>query len=207
MNKRIGLFGGSFDPIHFGHLISARSIGERLGLSRVVLIPAARPPHKEGGPVADADDRLAMARLAVAEDPFFEVSDCELHRSGPSYTIDTVLEFVELNGPPIELFWIIGADSLPELPTWHRIGDIVDSVRIVTAARPGWKTPGSQGLAGAIGQERMRAVLGDCISTPEIDISSTDIRSRVGNGLSIRYLTPPAVVSYIESGSFYRTSP
>lgn len=198
MSQRIGLYGGSFDPIHHGHLIAARSIAERLDLSRVVLIPSARPPHKRNWVLSDASHRLAMANLAVVGDVLFEVSDVEMHRSGPSYTIDTVAEFRRRLGSGVELSWIIGADSLPELPTWHRIAELVNQVRIVTATRPGWKPPAMASLTTAVGTEAAQSLLEDCIETPAIDISSTDIRARVADGRSVRYLIPAEVASYIE---------
>ena len=206
MSERIGLYGGSFDPIHFGHLIPARSIAERLALSRVVLIPSARPPHKHSGTVADVRDRLAMATLAVQGDPLFQVSDVELHREGPSYTFDTVQQFRAMLHPAAELFWIIGADSLPELPTWYRISELVAAVTIVTVARPGWEGGELPALTVAVGPQLAEELLENCYETPEIDISSTDIWQRVGEARSIRYLTPDAVVSYIESHQLYRRS-
>ncbi|HKQ47085.1 MAG TPA: nicotinate-nucleotide adenylyltransferase [Phycisphaerae bacterium] len=203
MSQRIGLYGGSFDPIHFGHLISARSIAEQLGLARIVLIPSARPPHKRGVVLSDARHRLAMVKLAVAGDPLFEVSDVELHRAGPSYTIDTVADFRTRLGPEVELIWIIGADSLPELPTWHRIAELVTQVRIVTATRPGWKPPALEALAAVVGAVRAQALFDDCVSTPAIDISSTQIRERAAKKRSIRYLTPDEVTSYISKNGLY----
>src|SRR5262245_43523413 len=108
--QRVGLLGGSFNPIHFGHLISARAVAEQLQLRRIILIPAASPPHKQIDTLVSADDRLAMARLAVAGDDLFEVSDIELHRSGPSYTIDTITALKDAGLQSSELFWIIGTD-------------------------------------------------------------------------------------------------
>jgi len=203
MSNRIGLFGGSFDPIHFGHLISVRSVAEALQLSRIILIPSARPPHKEGVPITEAEHRMAMARLAVEGDGLFEVSDLELHRAGPSYTLDTVEAFQRRLGDRAELFWIIGADSLPELPTWHRIAELVQRVTIVTAARPGWQRPSVKLLAEAVGDQNARALLSNCCNTPRIDISATDIRARVAAGRPIRYFTAEKVASYIQQQHLY----
>jgi nicotinate-nucleotide adenylyltransferase len=200
---RIGLYGGSFDPIHFGHLICAQSIAEQINLTRVVLILSPRPPHKTGRRLTDAEHRLAMARLAVEGDPLFEVSEIELHRAGPSFTIDTVGAFRAQVGTEAELFWIIGADSLPELPTWRRVSELVRAVHIVTAKRPGSRSADSAALAAAVGQAQARALLDHCIETPEIGISSTDIRKRVAIGQSIRYMVPEAVGSYIKQKSLY----
>lgn len=204
MAQRIGLYGGSFDPIHFGHLISARSLAEQLSLNRVVLIPAMLPPHKQTSELTDARHRLEMARLAVQGDPLFEVSDAELHRAGPSYTFDTVTQFRQQLGPLVELFWFIGADSLPELPSWYRVAELVKVVRIVTAARPGWTRPDPVHLIAAVGPPAARQLLEDCLETPRIDISATDIRARVRSGLSIRYLVPEGVASYIATQRLYK---
>lgn len=197
MNERVGLFGGSFDPIHFGHLISARSLAEQLSFSRVILIPSARPPHKAGVEVSPFQHRFAMARAAVDGDPLFEVSDIEMKRAGPSFTLDTVNEYRIRVGNDSETFWIIGADSLPELPTWHRIRELVRRTRIVTATRPGWKAPNWEALAREVGREAACQLREDCRQTPGIDISASEIRDRAGAGRSIRYLTPRAVESYI----------
>lgn len=205
MTERIGLYGGSFDPIHFGHLISARCLAERLDFSRLILVPSARPPHKRGSDLAAAPHRLEMTRLAVEGDPLFEVSDAELLREGLSYTIDTVMECRRRLGPTPELFWIIGADTLPELPTWHRVAELVTHVRIVTATRPGWQPPDVALLASAVGDEPARRLLGDCYETPSIDISSTDIRSRVRSGRSVQYLLPASVASYITAKGLYKS--
>ena len=199
----IAIYPGSFDPIHFGHLISAQSIAEQVNLSRVVLILSPRPPHKTGRRLTDAEHRLAMARLAVESDPLFEVSDIELHRAGPSFTIDTVTAYRGLVGDAAELFWIIGADSLPELPTWRRIGDLVCAVQIVTAKRPGSRLPVPAALAAAVGDAQAKALMDHCVDTPEIDISSTDIRRRVAARQSIRYMVPEAVASYITQKGLY----
>ncbi|MFQ5424564.1 MAG: nicotinate-nucleotide adenylyltransferase [Phycisphaerae bacterium] len=203
MADRVGMFGGSFDPIHFGHLISARSIAEQLQLSRVVLIPSPRPPHKPADALIDARHRIEMTRRAVAGDPLFEVSEVELGRSGPSYTIDTVDVFRERYGVDSGLVWIIGADSLPELATWHRVAELVDRVRIVTATRPGRKTPDMSRLGAMIGPDATGRLLSDCFSTPAIDISATAIRQRIAEGRPVRYLTPDAVIAYIETHGIY----
>lgn len=204
MPTRIGLYGGSFDPIHFGHLISARSIAEQLDLERIVLIPSARPPHKQGVTMTSAEHRLAMARTAVEGDPLFEVSDVELHREGPSYTYDTVGQFLNVYGEDAMLCWIIGGDTLPELPSWYRVAELVQRVRIVTATRPGWTPPDPAILTPAVGSEAARSLLADSLTTPEIDISATDIRQRVRDGRSIRYMVPESSRSYIARHGLYK---
>jgi|CXWL01.1.fsa_nt_gi nicotinate-nucleotide adenylyltransferase len=204
MTTHIGLYGGSFDPIHFGHLISARSAAEQLGLSRIVLIPSAVPPHKQEHVLTPAEDRLSMARLAVADDPMFEVSDIELRRAGPSYTFDTVTQFRKQLGPAVNLCWIIGADSLSRLPTWYRIAELVKLVRIVTLTRPGWTHEQARVVLNAgLGPAATDVLLQDCLNTPAIQISATQIRTRLGDGKSIRYLVPESVRSYIKDKHLY----
>ena len=204
MSAGVGLFGGSFDPIHVGHLIAARAVAEEIGLSRVILIPSAHPPHKRSGDLAAADHRLAMTRLAVADEPGFEVSDVELQREGPSYTIDTVESFRRTLGSEAELHWIIGSDSLPELPTWHRVDELVDLCAIVTATRPGYETPDLTHLTGPLSPAQVQRLRDTLCATPRIDVAATGIRDRVRCGRSIRYLVPEAVRDYIEQHGLYR---
>ncbi|MEE8170038.1 MAG: nicotinate-nucleotide adenylyltransferase [Phycisphaerae bacterium] len=205
MTARIGLYGGSFDPIHFGHLISARAVADALNLTKIVLIPAASPPHKLADTLAPAADRLAMAQLAVRNDPLFEVDDLELHRPGPSFTFDTVTEFRRRLGSQAELFWIIGGDTLPELATWHRIPELVGIVAIVTTVRHAAGKPDLSSLASLIPASDLESLRANCLETPAIQISSTDIRNRTGRGRSIRYLTPDPVVVFIDEHGLYRT--
>jgi len=199
----VALFGGSFDPIHNGHLIVARSVAEQLGASRLVFIPAATPPHKRHNDLVPAEDRLAMVRLAVAGESGWEVSDCELRRNGPSYTIDTVMEFRERLGADTPIAWVIGADTLPELASWYRVEELVELCRIVTAARPGWERPDVAPLRTRLADAHVRRLAGDILDTPRIDIAATDIRRRVREGRSIRYLVPDAVREYIERRRLY----
>jgi len=205
MGTRIGLYGGTFDPIHHGHLISARALAEQLELTRVILIPSAQPPHKPDVAHTPIDDRIAMVRAAVDGDALFEVSTIEAERDGPSYTFDTVGAFRDQLGQAAELFWFIGGDSLPELHSWHRIRELVERVTIVTAARPGWKLPTEAELAEAVSPTAARQLLDHCIATPKIGISATQIRARCADGLSIRYLAPDAVVEYVGSHGLYRS--
>ncbi|HWL93811.1 MAG TPA: nicotinate-nucleotide adenylyltransferase [Phycisphaerae bacterium] len=201
---RIGLYGGSFDPIHFGHLISARSVAEQLSLEKIVLIPCGQPPHKRDRVLTDARHRLELLRLAVEGDPLFEVDDREVRQPGPSYTIQSVDAYREQFGDVAELFWIIGADSLPELPTWHRVGELVERVQIVTAVRPGFAAPPADLLKKAVGSESAEQLLKHCLHTPEIDISASDLRRRIHSGRSIRYLVPESARSYIDLHNLYR---
>ena len=192
-------FGGSFNPIHHGHLLIARAAAEAAGYDRVVLIPSAQPPHKPGAAdLAPAADRLAMCRLAAetaeASD-LFEVNDLELRRHGPSYTIDTARELTRQGFGVVH--WLIGTDTLPLLRTWHEPDALLREVHFVVVARPGWQTDWT-----AV-QPAYLPLRQNVVTAPLIEISATDIRRRVAAGKSIDYLTPPAVVRYIRERGVY----
>lgn len=191
-------FGGTFNPIHHGHLIGARAAAEEGGFGRVLLIPAGRPPHKDAAVAgAEATDRLAMCHAAVLGDPFFEVCDLEIRRSGRSYTVETVEALAGQMQRPID--WLIGADSLPTLPTWHRPLDLLRHAIIHYLARPGYEINWDEL------PEPYQGLRQNCLPAPRIDISSTDIRRRIAGGQPIDYLTPPAVVRYIRDRRLYAT--
>jgi nicotinate-nucleotide adenylyltransferase len=203
MDGGVVLFGGSFNPVHHGHLIIARAAAEHLGAARVVLIPSANPPHKLDAELADASDRLEMVRLATENEPGFQFSDLELQREGPSYTYDTVQAFKADLGPDIPLAWLIGAHSLPELHSWYRAGELVEQCRIITAVRPGHESPDLTSLMGVLSLPQIECLKRHRLPTPRIDISATDIRARVRRGLSIRFLVPEAVSRYIADRGLY----
>jgi nicotinate-nucleotide adenylyltransferase len=206
MTARIALFGGSFNPIHNGHLIVARSIAERLDLERAIFLPSAQPPHKTAVALLDAAHRAEMVKLAIEGEPVFEVSDYDLTRAGPSYTIETVAHFREEFGPDASLYWVIGVDSLNDMTTWYRVGALVDACRIITARRPGWEEIHWEQLGTRLGAEQIATLRSGVLDTPLIDISSTDIRQRIRDGRSIRYLVPDCVRAYIDEHGLY-TSP
>ncbi len=203
MALRIGLYGGSFDPIHHGHLIVARAVAEQLELDRVIFLPSARPPHKDGDNLAPTAHRAALVKLAIAGEPRFEFSDYDLTRGGPSYTIDTVQHFRKVLGDQVVLHWIIGTDSLAELTTWHRIDALIEACRVVTAARGGVESVEWDALASALSEKQVADLKAGVLETPVIDISATDIRARIGTGRSIRFLVPGAVRAYIEEHALY----
>lgn len=189
--------GGSFNPIHHGHLLCARAAAEAAGLSGVVLMPSRSPPHKPNDPdLASAQDRLAMCRVAVAGVAAFTVDDREMRRTGPSYTIDTVRELRREGWPAVH--WMIGADMLLILPTWRQARELMEEANFVIVARPGWTIDWNQL------PEPFRRLRENVVTAPLIDISATDIRRRVAAGQSIDFLTPPAVVDYIRSRAVYR---
>jgi nicotinate-nucleotide adenylyltransferase len=190
-------FGGSFNPIHDGHLRCAQVVAEKGGYERVLLIPSARPPHKpDPADLAPAADRLAMCRLAAADRPLFAVSDIETRRGGPSYTIETAQELRRQGFSTIN--WLIGADMLLYLPKWHRVSELLREVHFVVMARPGW-TIDWERLPGAF-----RHLRNHVVEAPLIDISATEIRRRVREGLPIEHLTPVAVAKYIHEHGLYR---
>jgi nicotinate-nucleotide adenylyltransferase len=200
---RLGVFGGTFNPVHLGHMIMAQDAMEAFDLSRVMFVPCACPPHKSAAGLAPAAHRLAMLEAAIEGDLRFEVSDLELQRGGTSYTIDT-LRAVAADHPGVELYFIIGADSLVELHLWREIETLLGLCRIVTIARPGVNLEALQAKDIKLrdpwpGQIQAAIRIGHLMN-----VSSTDIRYRVAEGMSIRYLVPPGVDMYIAEHSLYR---
>lgn len=200
------IFGGTFDPIHTGHLIVARAVAEAFDVPKVTLMPTRTPPHKAESS-APAEHRLAMCRLAVGDDPLFEVSELELDREGPSYTVDTLRQ-IKQQQPDAEILWMIGLDMLRILHQWREAEAVVNLARIVTALRP--PRPGNlakelRPLENAFGRERFGQLLADVVETPLIEVSSTEIRRRLAAGRPIRYLTPVMVADYISKSRLYNT--
>lgn len=191
-------FGGSFNPIHHGHLICARHLAEVGGFQRVVLIPSGQPPHKpHATDLALPEHRLAMCRLAAASEPeLFGVEDLELTRLGPSYTIDTAHDLQTRGWGKVH--WLIGADMLAILPQWHQAQALLETVEFVVMARPGWTMDWSALPAP------FRKLRHNVLEAPLIQISATDLRQRVAQGRSIAFLTPPPVVEYIQLHRLYQ---
>lgn len=192
---RIGLLGGTFDPIHLGHLIAAEQVRDELNLQQVWFLPAPVPPHKHDQPVIDPTHRLRMVERAVAEHPHFRVSRVEFERAGSSYTVDTMAVLRE-RYLEHDFYFIIGADMVEDLPNWHKIEQLTEYTQFVGLDRPGYERPE---LADYIAR-RVHYV-----TMPLIDIASTDIRERVKAGRSIRYLVPDSVQQYIEEHRLYET--
>ncbi len=187
--QRLGLFGGSFDPVHHGHLILARAAREALGLESVVLMPARHSPHKLADRITPGDLRLAMLQAAIAGEEGLEVSDLELRREGPSYTVDT-LRALQASRPGAEWHLLIGADQAERLGTWREPGELVRLARVVVLDRRGSMVPP--------GFQVVRCLL---------EISSTEVRNRVACGRSIRYLVPDAVAGLIARHGLYTPHP
>ena len=200
MEKRIGIMGGTFDPIHMGHLITAEMVRAEAALDEVLFIPSARPPHKENKGEAPAEDRLLMVQCAVEGNPAFSVSDIELRREGPSYTVDTIAALSEQLGDA-ELFFITGADAMNDLYRWHEPKRLLQSCQFIVATRQG--APLDELLiAEKFTAEERRHI--HVLMTPHLEISSSVIRTRIRAGLSVRYLVPRAVEEYIERRGLYR---
>ena len=196
-------FGGSFNPIHYGHITPAQAVAAKAGFDRVRLIPSAQPPHKpDAADLAPAADRLAMCQLAAdwanaqtPAGPRFEVDDIETRRTGPSYTIDTVSELKRQGFDSVH--WLIGADMLLSLPRWHRPADLLQEVQFVVMARPGFT------LDFATLPPEFRHLQAQVVEVPLIPISATDIRERVRRSRPITALTPPVIGRYIFSHGLY----
>jgi nicotinate-nucleotide adenylyltransferase len=201
---RIGILGGSFDPIHVGHLVIAESARDQLRLDRVLFVPAASPPHKPHRTLAPAADRVAMARAAVRGNPAFEVSTIEIRRGGTSYTLDTLLELGAQLPRGTEMHFLVGADSALEIDTWHEVRRVLDLAHFVILPRPGFRLDALERLANRIGPRRVAALRRSLLDSPILEISSSDIRRRVASGLSIRYLVPEVVRRHIERQGLYR---
>jgi nicotinate-nucleotide adenylyltransferase len=208
--RPIGIFGGTFDPIHFGHLRAAFELGELLDLERVLFVPAADPPHRSK-PIADAAMRLAMLRAAVADEDQFEVDEREFRRGGPSYTVLTLEELRHEHGTrPLVL--MLGMDAFLGLPAWHRAGQLLELAHVAVAHRPGAQLP-STGELGRLLAERRAAGSEELAAAPagrifvhpgtQLDISSTDLREALRQGRDPRYLMPEPVRRMINAMGIY----
>jgi nicotinate-nucleotide adenylyltransferase len=210
----LGVMGGTFDPIHVGHLAIGEEARETLSLDIVLFVPAGRPPHKREEDVTRIDDRLEMVRLAIADNPAFELSTIEIDRPGLSYTVDTVEALARGEGrggrgaeregddaPRVVV--ILSAETFSELPTWHEPERLFDAARIAVVPREGYPAPDPAWLARTFGREARVAFL----EGPRLGLSSTAIRERVAEGRSIRYLVPTPVEAYIREHDLYRSNP
>ncbi|MDQ3532954.1 MAG: nicotinate-nucleotide adenylyltransferase [Actinomycetota bacterium] len=194
---RLGVMGGTFDPIHLGHLIAASEALSRLDLDRMLFVPTGRPWQKSR--YSDAEDRFIMTSLAAASHPRFAVSRMELDRTGPTYSADTLEQLRLFHGPGTKLFFIIGADAALKLGTWHGLERLRGLTEVVAVARPGFDLE-------ALKPEAHWPKVG-VMQMPGIDISSSDIRARVSAGRPIDYLVPAEVMAYIRGHGLYVTDP
>lgn len=212
----LAIFGGTFNPVHYGHLRGAQEVLVSIKADKVIFIPVAKPPHKDTVELASSDHRMEMLRLAIDGEPVLALSDVEISRGGISYTIDTINEILALYTPEPTLSLIIGTDSFNELSSWHRYEDILRLVDIVVIGRPGERVETIEDVlpvelassfcydskVGAFVNPKGRTIT--FLDSAQMDISSSMIREFVGRGESVRHLTPDKVVDYIEKNALYR---
>jgi len=213
---RLGILGGTFDPIHYGHLRLAEEVGESLNIEHIYLIPAALPPHKGQKHVTPFPHRLEMTRMASAESPLLKVLDLEARREGFSYSIETLKMFHSMNPPDLDLHFVLGMDAFLEIETWKDFRDLFNYAHFVVIQRPGFPSEVLESFLPTLGvnfekrgqENRFLSPSGYEVISMEatlMDISSTKIREKVAEGKSIRFLVPEAVRSYIEMNGLYRS--
>lgn len=199
---RVGVFGGTFDPVHLGHLILAEQCRDQGRLDQVLFLPAARPPHKQDRELTPFDRRVEMLSLAIAGHPAFRIDELERERPGPSYTADT-LDVLRQRASQTELFLILGSDSLVDLPFWYEPAKIVELASLLIVARPGSDIPPLETLRKPLRLPESLPLRAELVVCPLIDIASRDLRRRVAEGKSIRYMVPRAVEMYIREKKLY----
>ena len=196
----IGVLGGTFDPIHIGHLILVEEVRARLNLAEILFVPAGQPWLKVDSPISPAVHRVEMVRLAIADKAYFKLSTMEIERAGPTYTVDTIAELKAQLGAGDELFFILGWDNLAELPRWRQPSRLIRMCRLAAVPRPDYPLPDLKALEASIPGLSQRVIVMD---KPEIDISAFAIRNRVARGLSISHLVPEPVDEYIRQHKLY----
>lgn len=201
---KIGIFGGSFDPIHYGHLILAETCREYLQLDRLLLVPAATSPLKPHGPVASNDERREMCQLAIGGSPNIQLDTIELDRGGTSYTLDTVMAIKAREPDANELVLLIGSDSVAQLDRWREPAELLKQIQLGVVHRAGDDAPDFDRAAMLLTESDRVNFSPTLVPMPSIELSSSNLRRRVGLGLSIRYRVPRAVEAYISSHHLYR---
>lgn len=194
--QRIGIMGGTFDPIHYGHLVTAEIARSKFALDTVVFVPSGHPPHKQFVP-GHAEQRLMMTLLATVTNPYFQISRLEVDRLGPSYTYDTLTEFSKLYGDASKFYFITGADAVLEMLSWRNAENLIGLCSFIAATRPGYRLTDVRQLPGNF-RENI-----ETMQVPALSISSTDIRRRIREGDPIKYLLPEAVETYIYKQRLY----
>lgn len=197
--RRIGLIGGTFDPIHCGHLVMAEEARFQANLNQVLFVPAGQPPHKLGHSITPAEHRLRMVEIAIASNAAFGISRLDMDRPGPHYSVDLVRLFLEQAPPQVELFFVVGADSLEEMPSWKNPAGLLRLCRVLALSRPGHE-PDIEYLARELPEVEQRVQV---LKMPLIGVSGSDLRERVRQGRSIRYLVPEGVREYIYNHKLY----
>ena len=193
-DRRIGIVGGTFDPIHHGHLVAASEVADRFALDEVVFVPTGQPWQKNDVKVSPAEDRYLMTVIATASNPRFHVSRVDIDRPGPTYTVDTLRELRKVYGPEAELFFITGADALAKILSWKDADQLFSLAHFVGVTRPGFELSGAHLPKDAV----------SLVEVPAMAISSTDCRARVAAGKPVWYLVPDGVVQYIAKRGLYR---
>jgi nicotinate-nucleotide adenylyltransferase len=200
-SNKIVIMGGTFDPIHMGHLIAAERVREELGVDFLYFVPSSIPPHKHNPEMASAEDRYEMTRIAVSSNPFFKLSDIELKRLGQSYTIDTICEFKKEFGQASKIYFIIGTDNVGQVANWKEANKLKEVSEFIVVTRPGEL---EESIKSDLEKARLQGYEMTVLQVPLIELSSTEIRDRVKRGLSIKYLVPEEVREYIDCMGLYR---
>ncbi|MGE3808156.1 MAG: nicotinate-nucleotide adenylyltransferase [Gemmataceae bacterium] len=203
-SRKIGILGGTFDPVHLGHLITAEQAREQAALDQVWFVPASRPPHKTDRDISPIERRIDMLELALAGQPAFRIDPLEKERPGPSFTVDTLHELSKKH-PDVDFQLILGSDCLPDLPGWRDPVGIVTRAGLLIVTRPSWNMWSAEQLRQELGLPAEHQVRLQVIDNPLCDISSSDIRRRVAERRSIRFLTPRAVEQYIAAHRLYQS--
>ncbi|SNX55163.1 nicotinate-nucleotide adenylyltransferase [Thermoanaerobacterium sp. RBIITD] len=199
---RLGIMGGTFDPIHFGHLVTAEAVRDKFNLDKVIFVPSGNPPHKIKRSITDKKVRYLMTILATVTNPYFEVSAIEIEREGYTYTIDTIKEFKKIYGDSTDIYFITGADAILEILTWKNAEELLDICNFVAATRPGYANDTINSKIKYIKRMFNKDIFQ--VTVPSLAISSTDIRNRVFEGRPIKYLLPESVERYIEKCGLYK---
>jgi nicotinate-nucleotide adenylyltransferase len=205
MERKIALFGGTFDPVHLGHTRVAAEAAKHIGAEKIVFVPAKRSPLKGFTPCASDDDRFAMIALAIAGNKSFELSDYELKRPQPSYSLQTVKQFQSDYGGETEIYWLIGADSIEDLPHWYKICELIDECNLSTMYRAGFEPPDFSKFKKLWGRKRVEKLQRSVVQTSLIDISSTEIRNKLAAGGDVTSMLHPDVAEYIRKHDLYKT--
>ena len=203
MAEKIILFGGTFDPVHTGHIDVAQAAAKKIGAKKVIFIPARRSPHKDQKPSAPDNDRIAMLQLAIEGNSLFQISSVELNRAEPSYTIDTIHQLKQKFGDDCELYWLIGADMLKSLLLWHKIIELMNECNISVMNRGGYEKPDFDSLTGKLDKEYIEKLKKNMIETPFIEISSTEIRRKLADEEDVSKYLHPDVWDYIKKFRLY----
>jgi nicotinate-nucleotide adenylyltransferase len=206
MLMRIGVFGGTFDPVHTAHLILAEQAREQARLDAVWFVPAPWPPHKHADQITRFEHRVEMLSLAIAGNPAFRIDEVEKERPGPTYTVDTIAE-LHRRHPSDDLFLLVGSDTLKDLPIWHEPVELLKQAGLVVMARAGHPVPDAPELRARLELPELVPLRLEVVHAPLIDISSRDLRNRAAAGRSLRYFLPRAVECYILEKRLYRAAP